>query len=96
MLLRNRYVRCFVAAGVGALVAPKVEKLLNWAVPELTPAEGIINDIEFGSIIAVLAGVTAVLLSAAFGVPEGDSALPGSAPAKAPAAAPPPAAGGAA
>lgn len=92
MLLRNRYVRCFVAAGVGALAAPKVEKLLNWAIPELTPADSIINDVEFGSIIGILAGITAVVLSAAFGVPEGTPAASGGG---TPAASPPPAAGGA-
>lgn len=71
-ILRNRYVRVFLAAGLGATFAPKVSKLLDWTVPELSAADGLLNDLEFGTIVGVLAGVTAVALSAAFGVPESD------------------------
>lgn len=76
-ILRNRYFRCFVAAGAAGLMAGPVSKLLDWTVPELTMTDGLLNDIETGSILGVLAGITAVALAAAFGPPEGgESPIP--------------------
>lgn len=84
-ILRNRYVRCFLSAGIASAVAPKVTSLLNWTVPELKPSDGIINDLEYGSILFVVAGSVAVLLGAAFGAPEVSSSAPSSPPPAAPA-----------
>lgn len=69
-ILRNRYVRVFLSAGVASIFAPKVSNLLNWTIPELTPQDGLLNDIEYASILGVLAGMTAIALAAAFGAPD--------------------------
>lgn len=76
MILRNRYVRCFIASGIASLTAAKVSKLLDWTIPELTPTDGLLNDVEYASILGVIAGIGAVLLGAAFGAPDGSPVVP--------------------
>lgn len=71
MFLRNRYVRCFIASGIAGVTAAKVSKILDWTIPELTPTDGVLNTVEFASIMGVIAGIGAVLLGAAFGPPDG-------------------------
>lgn len=70
-ILRNRYVRVAISAIVGSYMAPKIQHLTNWAmVPELGPVDGWLNDVEYYSVVGIVAGMSAVILGAAFGVPE--------------------------
>lgn len=74
-ILRNGYFRCGVGAIVGSVAAPKIVSLLSWA--GLPPATGPANDIEYYSIVGIIAGMTAVALAAAFGGgPPGTPTIP--------------------
>lgn len=76
-ILRNRYVRAGISAVVAQVAARKIPKLFDWALgPELTPVDGVISDIEYYSVMGIVAGMTAVVLAAAFGAPEGGDTPP--------------------
>lgn len=79
-LLRNRYVRCAIGAIVAVYAAPKINNLLNWTIPELTPGDGVLNELEYASIVGIVAGMTSVALAAAFGAPDVGGTAPAGAP----------------
>lgn len=66
-MLKNPYVRIAIAAGISTLVAPKIAgKLIT---PELSPADGIQNNVAIYGVAGATAAFVFVLLSMTLGAP---------------------------